>query len=412
MWQKKTAVFLTSQSLSLIGTALVQYALMWHVALETKSGLVMTLFVICGFLPTFLLAPFAGVWADRYDRKRLIVLSDGLIALITLALAVVFMRGDRSLWLIMAASALRAVGSAIQGPAVGAILPQFVPEEHLTKVNGINGTLQSAITLASPILAGVLVTVWPLHRVFFIDLVTAVVAILILQFFLQVDTHQKALAPQTTTYLEDMKEGLRYIRSHKYLIPFFLCIGFLLLLISPAAFLTPIQVARSFGEEVWRLTAIEVVFSVGMMLGGAWISVWGGFTNRMYTLAFSIVIMAACTLGLGLTGLFWLYLAFMGIFGVALPFFNTPSAVFLQEQVEEDFLGRVFSFNTMLFTSVMPLGMLLFGPLAEVIAIETLLIITGILMLLPALVLIRSRVLVQAGRAHLPVTPDHTSPPQ
>jgi MFS family permease len=96
----------------MLGTSLVQYALMWYVTLETRSGTMMTLFIICWFLPTLLVSPCAGVWADRHDRKR-------LIALITLALAVAFAGGGKAPWLIFLASALRAVGTAVQGPVVG-----------------------------------------------------------------------------------------------------------------------------------------------------------------------------------------------------------------------------------------------------------------------------------------------------
>lgn len=104
-----------------------------------------------------------------------------------------------------------------------------------------------------------------------------------------------------------------------------------------------------------------------------------------------------CTIALGMSGIFWLYLIFMGIFGVAMPFFNTPATVFIQEHVEESFMGRVFSINTMLFTSIMPLGMLIFGPVVEIVRIEWILIITGLLMLIQTLIVLRNRNLIRAG---------------
>jgi DHA3 family macrolide efflux protein-like MFS transporter len=402
MWQQKTAIFLVSQFLSLLGTSFVQYALMWFVTLDTKSGLMMTAYVVCGFLPTFILSPFGGVWADRYNRKVLIMLSDGFTAVVTLALALVFMFHGKSLLLVMIAAALRSVGTALQGPAVGAILPQFVPKEYLTRVNGIFNSLQAAITLVSPIISGVLITVWPLYLVFFIDLVTAVVAIITLFFFLNIPVHAKAAEKQKTGYFSDLLLGFHYIKGHRYLLSFFTFVGIFLFLITPAAFLTPLQVARSFGGDVWRLTAIEVVISGGMILGGGIIGVWGGLKNRMHTLVLSAFVMGLCTVGLGVAGIFWLYLCIMGIFGIALSFFNTPAAVFLQEHVEESFMGRVFSFNTMLFTSIMPLGMLLFGPLAEAVRIERILIITGFLILVQGLVMFREKRLIEAGVARAP----------
>ena len=396
-WKRQTALFLTSQTLSLFGSSLVQYALMWHVTLATKSGWVMTLFVLCGFVPSFLVSPFAGVWADRMNRKRLIILSDGAIALATLVLALVFIAGQEALWLVMVTAAIRAVGQAVQGPAVGALLPQFVPPEQLARVNGLSSSLQSATMFASPILSGVLMTVWPLELVFFLDVGTAALAISVLAFFLKVPPHAKASAPQTVSYLADLKLGFRYVRDHRYLVSFFVFVGVLLLFLGPAAFLTPLQVARSFGSDVWRLTAIEVVFSAGMLAGGVLIAVWGGWRNRVHSMLFATAIMALCTLLLGVLPNFWVYLIPMGVFGIAMPYFNTAAAVLIQEHVDPDYLGRVFSIFTMLTTSMMPLGMLLYGPLAEVVRIEVLLLITGAMMTLLAAAMLFDKRLLQAG---------------
>ncbi len=401
-WKAKTALFLTSQTLSILGSSLVQYALMWTVTLETKSGLMMTLFVICSFLPTFFLSPFAGVWADRYDRKKIIILSDALIALVTLALAIVFSSGHRALWLFFVAAAIRAVGSALQGPAVGAFLPQIVPQDKLLRVSGINGSIQSVIMIASPMASGALMTFAPLQVIFFIDVATAALAISVLALFLRVPPHAKAAAAQTVSYFHDMAEGFRYIRRQPSLMAFFAYMGVLLFFIAPAAFLTPLQAARSYGPEVWRLTAIEIAFSVGMLLGGALLAAWGGFRNRVRTILSANAIMALCTVVLGILPLlafrpYWLYVAVMGIFGLALPFYNTPSSVLIQERVAEEFLGRVFSVMTMLFTSMMPLGMLVFGPLAELVRIEWILLGTGAIMALMAVLVAFSRRLASFG---------------
>lgn len=396
-WKRTTAIFLTSQALSLFGTALVQYALMWHVTLTTKSGVLMTVYILCGFVPAFLVSPFAGVWADRLDRKRLLMISDGSIALVTLLLALVLQTGGQSLTLIMITAAVRAVGQAIQMPAVGAFLPQFVPADQLTRVNGISSTIQSATFFGAPVLAGFLMSVWPLQWVFLLDVCTAVVAIALLAFLVHVPPHERAAGPVTVSYFDDLRAGFSYIRGHAFFVAYFLFVGVLLVLIAPAAFLTPLQVTRSFGSEVWRLTAIEMVFSVGMMIGGAVISSWGGFSNRVHTMFLATAIMGTCTLLLGFMPNFWVYLVPMGVFGVALPFYNTAAMVLVQEQSEPEMLGRVMGVFSMLQTSMMPLGMLLFGPLAEVVRIEWLLVGTGAAILAQLAWVSRDRTLVQGG---------------
>src|SRR5512134_3911740 len=103
-WKKKTAIFLSSQTLSLFGSMLVQYAIIWYVTLTTQSGLILTVATISGFLPQIVISLFAGVWADRYPRKVLIICADVLTAVSTLILAVFFLLGYKELWLIFLVS--------------------------------------------------------------------------------------------------------------------------------------------------------------------------------------------------------------------------------------------------------------------------------------------------------------------
>lgn len=396
-WKRNIILFLSSQTLSLFGSALVQYAIMWHITLTTQSGIMMTLYIICGFIPTFLLSPFAGVWADRFNRKSLIMIADSMIAVVTLMLAITFMVGYQAVWLLFIISAVRALGAGIQTPAVGAILPQIVPQDQLTKVNGINGSLQALTMFVAPIVSAALLTVASIEAIFFIDVVTAAIAIFTLFVFLKIPLHKKASDTQSTGYLDDFKEGLVYIKQHAFLKSFFIFFAFFFVLMAPAAFLTPLQVTRSFGDDVWRLTAIEIAFSVGMMAGGGIIASWGGFKNKVYTMAIASFVMAVSTFALGIVPVFWVYLAIMAVFGVAMPVFNTPTTVMLQEKVDENYLGRIFGVFGMISTSMMPIGMLIFGPLADVVKIEWLLVGTGLFMLVLTVFFVRNKRLVEAG---------------
>lgn len=396
-WKKNIIVFMTSQAVSLFGSSLVQYAITWHITLETQSGIYATIAIICGFVPTFLLSPFAGVWADRYNRKLLIVLADGFIALSTLVLALVFLSGYKPIWLLFVVLGIRAVGSAVQNPCINAMLPDLVPSEHLTRVNGINGSVMSLITLASPMLSGVLLGFTSLENIFFIDVVTAVLAIVIVLSLLHVPYTPRAKTGEKQDYFGELKQGLAYVGSHRYLRNFFVYCAIYFFMFSPVAFLTPLQVTRVFGDDVWRLTALEVCFSVGMLVGGLAIAAWGGFKNRIYTLGASCVAMGVFTVILGFPFLFYPYLAIMLLFGLMMPAMNTPAMVLLQEQVEPAYIGRVFGVMTMISSSAMPLGMLLFGPLADVIPIEWLLRVTGVVMLLTSVFLMRDKALLEAG---------------
>lgn len=393
-WSRKFAIFIASQSISLFGSSLVQFAILWYITLETNSGLMMALSIIFGFLPTFFLSPFAGVLADRFDRKKLIMLSDLGIALATLVLFVVFRLGYHGVWLLFLISALRSIGTSIQSPAVSAFLPQIVPEGQLMRANGLLASFQSAIALISPMVSGALMSFWPIEFIFLIDVVTCIIAVLIL-LFLKVTPHAKALEKQTVSYWQDLRLGFAYIREHAYVKSLFLFFALFFVLVSPAAFLTPLQVARSFGEDVWRLTAIEVAFSSGMLLGGLLMSTWGGLKNRMQTMILSLYLIGINQVLLGVVPSFWIYVAVMVVVGITLPVFNTPAMTLLQEKVDEAFLGRVFGVLSMISSGVMPLAILVLGPLADRISIEWQLIVTGILLVIQGFFLQKNRLLVQ-----------------
>ena len=399
-WQKDVILFLSSQTISLFGSSLVQYAITWYITLTTQSGVMMTISIICGFLPTFFLSPFAGVWADRYPRKLLIIFSDAMIALFTLILAILFYFGYGSIWLLFLVSGLRALGTAVQSPAIGAFLPQIVPMDQLTRVNAINGSIQSTIMLISPILSGALLSMSTIENIFFIDVFTALAAIFVLMVFLNIPVHEKAREKnQQAGYFSDLSMGIKYILSQAYLKSFFLYCAIFFILVAPVAFLTGLQVTRTFGADVWRLTAIEIAFSSGMIIGGLIMTAWGGFNNKIHTMTLSVLLIGVCTFLLGVMPVFPLYLIIMAIAGLTIPFFNTPSMVLIQEKVDPDYLGRVFGVLTMILTSMMPLGMLIFGPIADIVRIEWLLIGTGALLFIQGLVLYNNKALIEAGQS-------------
>ena len=176
-WRRDATIFLSGQTVSLFGSMLVQYAIMWHLTLETRSGVVMALASVFGFLPQAVVSVFAGVWADRMDRRRLIIGADAAIAVTTLGLALLMLGGIDDLWLIYLALAIRSVGAGVQMPAVASLLPQIVPTTRLMRVNGINGSIQSAMMLLAPAVAAAVYASFSIVAVFLVDVVTAVVGI-------------------------------------------------------------------------------------------------------------------------------------------------------------------------------------------------------------------------------------------
>ncbi len=387
-WVYKASLFLTGQALSLFGSSIVSYAVVWHITLKTSSAGLMAIAILCNFLPQVFISLFAGVWADRYNRKTIIILSDLFIAAVTLPIAVLLIGGMKSFTAIFALSALRSVGAGLQTPAVSALLPQLVPQEKLMRVNGINSALNSAMMLLSPAVGGLMLGTVGFAYTLLIDVVTALSAVAIM-LFIKVKRHLEA--NEDTPALSQLKNGLLYTKNHPILGKLLIFYTLFFFLITPAAFLTPVMVERSFGPEIWRLTANEIVWTAGSLLGGIGISLWGGFQNRLKTMALSSVGFGVTFALLGIARNFYVYLAIMLISGIFMPVFGTAETVLIQENVEESMLGRVFSVVQIIVSATMPLGMVVFGPLGDVISIESILIVTGLCLTLlsPFMLLIK-----------------------
>jgi DHA3 family macrolide efflux protein-like MFS transporter len=391
-WKRDVVIFLSGQTISLFGSMLVQYAVMWHITLETKSGVALALAAVFGFLPQAIVSIFGGVWADRVNRKALIIGADATIAASTLALAILMLNGMTDLWLIFVALAIRSTGAGIQMPAVSALIPQITPTEHLMRVNGINGSIQSAMALVAPAAAGALYALASLTAIFFVDVVTAAIGIGLLM-LVAVPTIRNAAA-EGTGYFTDLVEGVRYIAHHAFVRWLLVLFGVVFLLTVAPSYLTPLMVARTFGDEVWKLTVLELAFSIGMVIGGIVIAVWGGTKNRVAMIVVSSVLFGVLSIALGLSTNLWVFFGFMFLVGIAVPFFSTPSMTLLQETVEPERQGRVFGFVGIVMAVAMPIGMVVFGPLADQFSVEILLVAAGILMFL----VIATAVLVPAGR--------------
>jgi len=471
-WKRNTILFLASQTTSMFGTMLVQYAIMWHIVLKTGSGAMMTLYVVAGVLPTFFTSLFGGVWADRYNKKHLINIADGSIAFVSLLIAITLFAGYDSIPLLLVAAAVRALGQGVQGPAVNSLIPLIVPQEHLLRVNGINASIQSGIFLLSPAASAALMTFAPLYAIFFIDVITASIAIYILYFLVKVPvTSENSNAtvdtvknnniisstvsaqssdemlkniqqdsndsdtvgadlrvspdtdspdtmndntkgehigsplqsnntpepkPDQPSQCADLINGLKYIKREKYLFILAIIALFFMITMAPVGIMAPLQVTRNFGEDIWRLSVIEIGFAAGMMLGGLLVGIYY-LRNRIYMMGAATVVFGIITALLGIWETFIPYVVCMVIGGITSPYFSAPYLTLLQERVNPAYMGRVMSVFTMIVSIGMPLGMLIFGPLSDVIDINYIFIGTGIMIIIIGLILFVSRTLRAAG---------------
>ena len=381
-WKRRVALFLTAQTISLFGSNIVQYAIMWHLTLTLKQGWVMGLYALVAFVPQAIVSLAGGTLADRTNRRTVIVVSDTLIALVTLALAVSMSLGRASLALILVAVAVRSVGQGFQQPAVSALLPQLTPAAHLMRVNGINQTVTSAMMLLSPIVAGAVYAWGGLVPTFWIDVVTAFVGVAIV-LTIPVATIRSGAA-KGASFVQDFAAGIRYVRSHRVVAWLLVLFTVIYLLVVAPTFLDPLFITRSFTPEVWALTGIEVAFSAGMGIGGILVATLAAKWHQGRMLMVSCLSFGLLGAAFGLTpllgrtiGLYTMF-AIMVVVAIAIPFFSAPVMTLVATTVEPEFMGRVSSLMSIVAVLAMPAGMTVLGPLADRVPIEWIFIATGL----------------------------------
>lgn len=380
-WARRVGLFLTAQTISVFGSFLVQYAIMWHLTLTTKSGVVLALAAIFGFLPQAIVSIFAGVWADRVNRKIMIIAADASIALATLGLAFLMLSGVSDLWLIFLVMAVRSVGAGVQMPAVSAVIPQIVPADKLMRINGINSSIQSVIGLLAPVAAAAVYANMSIVPIFFIDVVTAIIGISIFS-FIRVPSLERVSADDKPSYFADLKDGMNYIFTHdlvRWVMGIFAVV--FLLAVAPSN-LSPLFIARNFGTEVWKLTVAEVLFSIGMALGGVALATFASKVNKISLIIATSISFGFLSIAMGLSPNLIVFYALFFVIGLIVPSFFTSAMTTLQETVEPERQGRVFGFVGIVISVAMPIGMSVLGPLADVFPVENLLVASGVAMII------------------------------
>ena len=377
-WKSQAMLFLISQCITLFGSTLVQMAIVWYVTIQTSSGVWVAAFTVCSYLPQFLVSFVAGVWADRHSRKKLIIGADSLIALVTFLMVLAIPHiTDKTiiLYSLLAMSVIRSFGAGIQTPAVNAVIPQLVPEDQIMRFNGINATMQSVIQFAAPAAAGALLTINTLSSTLLIDIATAIVGIGLLS---AVMIPKQAIQSTETSVLKDMKIGIKYTLSDKLIGKVLTVYGFFIFLCVPAGFLSQLFVSRVYGETYWYLTAVELAGFIGMLAGGLLMSIWGGFKSRVTTICVGLIAFGSLAIGMGLSKQFALYLTLMIIYGVAITMVQTATTTLIQEKAETSMQGRVFGLLGAMYSGFLPVGMAIFGPMADGIPLQWIMVGSGI----------------------------------
>ncbi|MGB2909935.1 MAG: MFS transporter [Anaerolineales bacterium] len=389
-WKAPFFTIWGGQALSILGSQLVQFALIWHLTVTTGSATVLAIAALVGMLPQVILGPLIGTLVDRWNRRWIMLLADSIITLATIILAVLFALDVVAIWHIYVVMFIRSLASGFHGNAMSASTSLMVPVEHLTRIQGINQMLNGGLNVVSAPLGALLLGVLPLQGILAIDVVTALIAFLPL-FFIQIPQPERIEREQMqheaqATVWQDFKAGFRYMIGW----PGLLIVGLMTVGINftiiPAFSLLPLMVKDYFGGNVILLGWVESAVGIGIIGGGALLGVWGGFERKILTSMIGLMGMGAGTLILALAPSSAMYLAVVGalLFGVMNPITMGPFFAMIQSTVEPDMQARIFSLLSSVGGGMAPVGLMIAGPVADRVGIQAWFLLGGSLCVLMA----------------------------
>ncbi len=378
-WKPRFFAIWAGQALSLIGSALTQFVLLWWITDTTGSAQSLALAGMMALLPQALLGPLGGTLADRWNRRAIMIVADSITALCMVVLIALFATNSIQLWQVYALMFVRSGMQAFQQPAAGASTAMLVPQSWLPRVAGLNQTLQGIMTIAAAPLGALALSAFPLQGALMIDVATALVGIVPLLVFAIPQTHNPS--HQTSSVLGDFKVGVRYVAARPGFVMLFAILALVIMTIMPSFSLTPLLVKQHFGGGVNEVALMEGLAGVGIILGGVLITIWTGFKKRIVTMMVSFVVSCGTV---ALTALapgnaLWLGAVWWFISGATFSTGNVPFTTIIQTQVPNEMQGRVLSLLSTVMGLAGPIGLLIAGPLGEAIGVRGVFIVGGAL---------------------------------
>lgn len=378
---KRYLIFFSGQASSLLGSELVQFALIWWLTSNGGSATTLATAALVGLLPPVLLGPFAGALVDRWDRRKVMMGADATIALATLCLALLFASGTARTGHVYAALFVRSLGGAFHWPAMQASVATLVPQRHLARAAGANQTLRGVAGIAMPPLAAALVVFLPIAAVLAIDIATALIAIVTLAFVPIPRPARGVGAAKPISLWTDLKGGARYVAGQGGLPLLIILIAILHFLAAPAFALVPIAVTRKFGGGAAELAWMQSASGLGLVLGGLTLGV-AGFKRRIIPVLAGIAAIGVCLLAFALLPRGAFPAAVAAILGAGL-FASMAVGSFqaiLQAVVPPGLHGRVFALSRSGIDAMSPLGLAVAGPLADRFGLDIWYLSTGAVM--------------------------------
>jgi DHA3 family macrolide efflux protein-like MFS transporter len=345
-----------------------------------------------------LLSPLGGVIADRMDRKKIMILADGAVGVISLALGIVVLIGEVNIPLLLLVLAVRSAAQAFHAPAMTALTPFMVPENALLRVNSLSQLLVSLSSIGGPVLGIFLYTALGFAAVLFLDALCATIACACL-IVVVVPTGESATATSNTArnrtatvtpnkprkplgVWASLLEGLRFLAGDRGLLKLLiLCTGAMILFM-PLGSLYPLMTYDWFGGDGYQASLVEAVYGVGLVVGSALLLIWGGGKRLVPIVLVAGVVIGVAVMACGLLNphQFIGFVVLTGIMAMGTGAFNAPILPMMQKRIPQAMMGRVTSLFITVSTLVSPVGLLIAGFGAEAASLTGWFFFSGLLL--------------------------------
>jgi len=352
------------QLISTLGSSLSGFALGVWLYEDTGSTTLFAMTMFVWFLPTVLFAPVAGVLVDRYDRRLLMILADGIACLATIFIGWMIFSENLVVWHIYLADFFFSVANTLQWPAYAAATSLMVPKKHLARAGGMTQIGDAISSLAAPAAAGAIYVTAGLKPILVIDIISFLFALgtLVAVRFPQPEKTKEGQAGKGSLWREAMY-GWHYIRQRPglfHLLVVFAALNFAISITMPL--FTPMILEMTSADILGYMSS---VISGGLLIGTLIFSLWGGFKRRIFGsyLGESLIGISSILTGLFTSIPLITAAQFLGM--LAMPMTNGSSQAIWQSKVAQDVQGRVFSVRRMIAFSIIPLAYLATGPVSE-----------------------------------------------
>ena len=377
-WQLRYWAIFAGQALSLIGSALTQFVLIWWIADTTGSVSALATAGIAALLPQALLGPLGGIWADRYSRRLLMILADLISAACMVVLIVLFLTESVALWHLYALMFVRSAMQAFQQPAAAASTAMLVPGSFLTRAAGLNQTLAGIMTVAAAPLGALAISLMPIGYALAIDVVTALLAIVPLLFFAV--PQETSPTEATPSLRREFREGVRAVWNDPGVLRLYIMCGVVVLAIMPSFALAPLLVKEQFGGGAPQVAIMESLAGIGMIAGGMIVAALAPSRRIPWVLwGFAISCFAVSLAALAPRDMFWLAVFWWAVSGLTYIAGNAPFMALIQSRVPNHLQGRVLSLLSTIVGLAGPIGLALATPLGEAIGVQWLFVAIGVI---------------------------------